>query len=321
MSFTIFAVYIFALPAYFGVLFPAAGLARSSIVDRINQVGFLIIHPAVIFFYAWQSGAIADLYRSVLPFVPASGQAGLLRASRIAHAASRIWMAAALVGGGVAYLGAAFILNLEDLRWYSVNWLMAGILQASRFLLFYMMIVVIGRHLTMAFNLNRVYRHVKLPVLIGDSKYSASFDAITRYGVSFAAFGGALGFFIAMRFFFSAPVFPEDAIFLGAYLVLVPLAFTLPFWQAHSNMRLAKLDAVRQISDALQDEYDRLMKDMAADNRMDQDSHIAALRSMLDLTEKAPTWPFENWDAYRVIAAAFFPFVMTGVGALLERWL
>lgn len=319
LSFTVFAVYLFALPAYFGVLFPMEGLERSSIVDRVNQVGFLIIHPVVMFFYVWQSGVIADLYRHVLPITPVSGQAGLLRASRIAHAASRVWMAAAWVGGGVAYLGVTFILNLEVSRWYSVNWLMAGILQASRFLLFYMIIVVIGRHLTMAFNLNRVYRHVKLPVLIGDSKYSASFDAITRYGVSFAVFGGALGFFIAMRFFFSTPVFPEDAIFLGAYLILVPLAFTLPFWQAHSNMRLARQEALERISDALQDEYDRLMLDLSSMETAELPSErVNALRSLLELTEKAPTWPFENWMLYRVFAATVLPFIMTGLGLLLD---
>jgi len=60
------------------------------------------------------------------------------------------------------------------------------------------------------------------------------------------------------------------------------------------------------------------VKDLAADNTLDQNSQISTLRSMLEMTEKAPTWPFENWDIYRVLAATFFPFLMTGLGVLLD---
>ncbi|MCK6568432.1 MAG: hypothetical protein DCC59_00790 [Chloroflexi bacterium] len=318
-SFTIFAVYLFALPAYFGALFPAEGLERSAIVDRVNQVGFLIIHPAVIFFYVWQAAAIADLYRLVLPLLPESARAGLLRASRILHINSRVWIVGALFGAGAVYLGALFVMDYLGVRWYSVNWFMAAVLQLSRFLLFYMILIALGRHLAMAFNLNRVYRHVKLPVMIGQSKYGASFDSITRYGMTFAIFGGALGFMIAMRFFFSTPVFPEDAVYLILYIILIPLAFFLPFWQAHIGMKLAKEEALQRISDSLQDEYDRLMPNLSSMKTAEMPSErIAALRALLDLTEKAPTWPFENWAFYRVLAATVLPFIMTGLGLLLD---
>ncbi|NOH03186.1 MAG: hypothetical protein HND47_15100 [Chloroflexi bacterium] len=319
ISLSFFLVYLVVLPAWFGVLLPKEGLERSSIVDRVNQVGFWIIHPVVILFYVWQPNAIAGLYHWVLPLAPASMQGGLLRASRMLHKASRSWIPGTLLGGGVVYLGVTYILGYMGIRWYSVNWLMAAILQLSRFFLFYMITIVLMRHLVAAFNLNRIYHHIKLPVLIGQSKYGVSFDAITKYGVSFAGFGGALGLFIAMRFFYAAPVFPEDAIYLGLYLVLVPLAFLLPFWQAHANMRLARLEALSRISDALQDEYDRLMLAVSsADTTELPSDRIATLRSLLELTEKAPTWPFENWTLYRVFAATIFPFAMTGLGLLLD---
>jgi hypothetical protein len=318
LSFSMFALYMFALPAYHGTLLPAAGLDRSSMVDRVNMVGFLFIHPVVICFYVWQPGALAAMYRKVLPLLPVDMHGGALRASRIAHATSRLWLLGALVGVGVMALGFNYVVNFIGIRWYSYNWMMAIILQFSRFLLFYLIVLSVVRHLVMAFNLNRIYRHVKIPVLIGQSRYSDSFEAVTHYGLWFTGFGGALGMFIAMRFFWGKPLFPEDAIYLTIYLLLIPLAFSLPFWQAHRSMRLARLNAIRQISDSLQDEYDRLTKDMAKDNVIDQESQIVTLRSMLDLTEKAPTWPFENWDVYRVIAATFFPFVMTGVGVLLD---
>lgn len=318
-SFSIFLIYLFALPAYFGVLFPKQGFPLSSIVDGANLVGFLLIHPVVIFFYVWQPQTIAGLYHLVLPLSPASLKDGLLRVSRVLHNTSRTWYFGVVFGLGVVYLGVIFVAENLGLRWYSYNWLMVVILQLSRFFLFYMIIVILARHLIMAYNLNRVYHHVKLPVLIAESKYGVSFDAITRYGLGFAGFGGVLGLFIAMRFFFFTPVFPEDAIYLVFYLILIPLAFSLPFWQAHTNMRLARLDALSRISNSLQDEYDRLMVSLSSEAETEISSdRIVALRSMLELTEKAPTWPFENWALYRVLAAVIFPFFMTGLGFLLD---
>ena len=318
-SFSIFAIYQFALPAFLGVLFPRAGLDRSSIVDRVNQVGFLLIHPVVIYYYAWQSKAIAGLYPLVLPLAPQSMQGELLQTSRTNHNTSRAWILGVLFGGGVVILGVIYVMNFIGLRWYSYNWPMIVILQISRFFLFYMIIVVLARHLILAFNLNRVYQHIKLPVLIGQSKFSASFEAISKYGLSFAVFGGVLGFFIAMRFFFATPVFPEDALYLSLYLILVPLAFSIPFWQAHANMQLARTEALRNISDSLQDEYDRLMGDLSSmDNAAMPSERINTLRALLELTEKAPTWPFENMDLYRLFVATILPFAMTGLGMLLD---
>ncbi len=319
LSFSFFLVYMLVLPACFDVLFPRDGLERSSIVDRVNQVGFWVIHPAVVFFYVWQPASIAGLYSLVLPLAPSSMLDGLSRVARISHKTTRWWVVGVLSGLVVVYLGVIFILEHMGARWYSINWLMAAILQVSRFLLFYMIVVVFVRHLLVAFNLNRVYHHVKLPVLMGQSKYGMAFDAITSYGLVFAGFGAVLGLFITLRHLYSTPVFPEDAIYLVLYLILMPLAFLLPFWQAHVNMRLARMTALRQISDLLQDEYDRLMREVAsgAETEISSD-RIKSLCALLDLTEKAPTWPFENWIIYRVLAATLFPFVMTGLGILFE---
>ncbi|MBI2333457.1 MAG: hypothetical protein HYU84_15090 [Chloroflexi bacterium] len=318
LSFSVFVIYMFVLPAIQGTLFARESLERSSTVDRINMVGFFIIHPVVIFFYIWQAGAMAGLYHVVMPLVPVEKQSGVLRASRILHATSRNWLLGVFVGGGVMYLGFIYISDYISIRWYSFNWLMAIILQLSRFFLFYLIINILSRHLMMAFNLNRVYQHVRLPVLIGQSKYGDSFDAITRYGLWFAGFGSVLGMFIAMRFFWSKPIFPEDAIYLILYLLLVPLAFSLPFWQAHASMRASKAEALRQISDSLQNEYDHMMKNLALDYAAKDANRISTLRSLLEMTERTPTWPFENSDFYRVLVATVFPFAMTGIGVLFE---
>jgi hypothetical protein len=318
LSLAFFLAYQFILPAYFGVLFPREGLERSSIVDRVNQIGFLLIHPAVMYFFVWQTRAIAGLYRLVLPLSPASMRDGFLRAARMAHSTSRHWLLGILAGGIVAGLGVVYGREYFGIRWYSINLLMAILLQFSRFLLFYLVVNILVRHLIAAFNLNRIYRHIKLPVLIGSSKYEASFDAITRYGLSFAGIGGVLGIFIAMRFIVSGPAFPEDAIYLAAYMILIPLAFSLPFWQAHNNMRTARLDALNRISDSLQEEYDRLMGSAIKEGGKASSERLVTLRAMLEMTEKAPTWPFENWTLYRVLGATLSPFIMTGLGLLID---
>ncbi|HCR72052.1 MAG TPA: hypothetical protein DIW23_11455 [Anaerolineae bacterium] len=322
LSLSFFLIYVIVLPIYFDVWLSKTGLERSSSMDRVNQVGFWIIHPTIIFFYVWQSGAIADLYKYVFPLAPTSVLGKLMRVSRMLHELRNWWVIGAISGGIIVYLGVIFIFEVLGERWYSVNWLMAILLQCSRFLLFYMIAIIFIRHLIVAFNLNRIYLHVQFPVMIAQSKYSAVFDAITQYGLSFAGFGAMLGFFIAMRNFYGTPVFPEDTIYILGYVILMPLAFILPFWQAHVSMRLARQKALRDISDKLQDEYDFLMSGSATPDTLSNSSaKIQTLRTLFDLTERAPTWPFENWSIYRVMVATAFPFVMTGLGYVIELFL
>ncbi len=312
-------LYMFVLPAVFGVLLPRDGLDRSSIVDRVNLVGFLLVNPLVALFYLWQPGLIQEVYRMVFPLAPPEMHSILVSDSKRRHDKNLPWILGALFGVIVVYLGFVYVSGYIGIRWYSYNWFMAVLLQISRFFLLFMIIVAVTRHMLVAFDLNRIYRHIKLPVLIGKSHYSASFEAITRYGLWFAGFGGVLGFFIAVRFLVSTPVFPEDAIYISLYLVLIPLAFFLPFWQAHSNMSLAREKALAYISDVLQDEYDRFLKDISSDAILDVESDkIISLRAMLELTEKAPTWPYETWDLYKLLVATLSPFIMTGIGVLLD---
>lgn len=321
LSLSWFLVYTLLLPALFDVLFPRVGLERNSIDDRVNQVGFWIVHPIVIFFYIWQAHAISKLYNVVIPLAPQSMIQGLARSSRILHKSRNWWLVGALVGLFVVILGFIFVVDYIGVRWYSVNWLMAVLLQLSRFALLYMIIAIILRHLLSAANVNRVYRHVTLPILVTRSRFSTAFDAITTYGFQFAGINAVLGLFIAMRFLYSTPVFPEDYIYLAAYIFLVPFSFTLPFWQAHVNMRLAREGAIHKISNELQDEYDSLMGGLATENDVTQNyklNRIAVLRTMLEMTEKSPTWPFENLTVFRIFAATASPFLLTGLGYLFD---
>ena len=314
-----YLVYVFVMSAFFGVLTPKNGLELNSLSDGSNMLGFFIIYPIVFYFYLAQPKAIADLYHLVIPLSPEPMHRGLLRASRILHRSYRIWVLPVLSGLVVVILGVLFVNAHLGTRWYSVNWWMGSILQLSRFFFFYGIISIIVRHLLAAFNLNRIYNHIKLPVLVGESKYGPSFNAITKYGLNFAGFGAALGFFIAIRYLYATPVFPEDAIYLTVYIVLIPLSFSLPFWQAHANMRDARKDALDRIELSLQEEYDRLMKDVPDLPDLETSSErVGMLRTLLELTEKAPTWPFESWVVYRVFAATILPFVMTGLGFLVD---
>ena len=314
-----YLIYVFVMSASFGVFTPGAGLELSSLQDGSNMVGFFIIYPIVAYFYLAQPKAIADLYYLVLPLSPEPMQRGLLRASRILHRSYRIWILSVFAGITVVILGVIFVNEHLGTRWYSVNWWMGSILQLSRFFFFYGIFSIITRHLLAAFNLNRIYNHIKLPVLVGQSKYGPSFNAITHYGLNFAGFCAALGFLIAVRFLYSTPVFPEDAIYLTVYIVLIPLSFSLPFWQAHANMRDARRDALDRIEYSLQEEYDRLMRDVPDITDLETTSErVGMLRTLLEMTEKAPTWPFESWAIYRVFAATILPFVMTAVGIFID---
>ncbi|MBL8098975.1 MAG: hypothetical protein JNK81_07320 [Anaerolineales bacterium] len=323
LSLSWFLIYMVLLAMVFDAFFPRIGLEKNSIEDRVNQVGFWIVHPVIIFFYVWQPHALSKLYNIVIPLAPQSMRQGLVRSSQILHRNRNWWMIGTLVGAFVVMLGFMFVQEYIGTRWYSINWLMAILLQVSRFALLYMIMIIIIRHLLCAANINRIYLHVTLPILVTRSRFSNAFDAITSYGFQFAGLCAVLGLFIAMRFLYSIPVFPEDLIYLFVYIFLVPFSFTLPFWQAHVSMRLAREKAIHKISDELQDEYDRLLTNLSTeqDNTRQENHRVQALRAMLELTEKAPTWPFANWTIYRVFAATALTFVMTGLGYVFEFFL
>ncbi|NJN79340.1 MAG: hypothetical protein HC797_02080 [Anaerolineales bacterium] len=322
LSLSWFLIFTLVLPALFGVLFSRAGLEKNSIDDRVNQVGFWIVHPIVIFFYIWQTHALSKLYDIVIPLAPQSMQNGLVRSSQILHRFRPWWVLGALVGIFVVILGFIYVKDYIGIRWYSKNWLMIILLQISRFALLYMIIIVIIRHLLSAANINRIYSHVTLPILVTHSRFSKAFDAITSYGFSFAGLCGVLGLFIAMRFLYATPIFPEDLFYLSVYIFLIPFSFVLPFWQAHVNMRSARANAINKISNELQDEYDRLLNDLSANNKSIEENHrVQVLRAMLELTEKSPTWPFENLTIYRLLATAISPFIFTVLGYAIDLFL
>ena len=317
VSFSFFLVYMFLLPAIYGVLFPRAGLERSSIIDRTNHVGFLIVHPVIIFFFVWQSSAISKLYDLVLPLAPKGVQDKLSRAARITHKGRNWWVIGFLVGSVFVYLGVVNALANLFRIWFTINWLMIVILQVSRLLLFYMIVNIVVRHLVTALNLNRIYREVHLPVLVVRTNLGAAFDGISNYGLSFTGFSAMLGLFLGMRYFYSTPLFPEDAIYLALYFILIPFSFFLPFWQAHVKMRAAREEALDRISESLQAEYDRSMSGFDGDsNKQISSERLVHLRELLLITQQAPTWPFETSSIYRLFGTAVLPFVLPALGYL-----
>jgi hypothetical protein len=56
LSFMVFVAYMLVLPAMQGTLFPHEGLDRSSIVDRVNMVGFFCGSPCCDVFFCLATG-------------------------------------------------------------------------------------------------------------------------------------------------------------------------------------------------------------------------------------------------------------------------
>ena len=62
--------FLFLLPAIFGFLSPSNSNISNSLADYYNQINFLIVFPAIAYYYLGQPQIIIRVYNTVLKYVP-----------------------------------------------------------------------------------------------------------------------------------------------------------------------------------------------------------------------------------------------------------
>ena len=83
---------------------------------------------------------------------------------------------------------------------------------------------------------------------------------------------------------------------VAAYLVLAPLAFFLPLWQAHRHMARRRENILNDLADRFKSEHARLLMCLSQN---DQDAspslkRLRLLREGYEWTRKVSTWPIDT---------------------------
>ncbi len=307
------AFFMFGVSAFLGVLFPTEGV-RNSLADRFNQANYLFIFPAVGFFYLWQVSAILRVYSAVLDLVTSEKRKKMETQVRELHGQYPWWLS----GLGVAILtvGLGLLDNFSHFGefWYTQNIFTIAIMQLARFFALYVIINAIVRHIVVCANMNRIYGNLTLIVSVATTAQSEAFARISGYALSFAVLGAIAGLNLGLQPVLSVVAMPEYVLFVAIYFTLVPAGFFLPFVQARAKMVEAKSAAMLVLDVKYQREYEFLMDTIRSGGPVAEAEEISArlqtIKDAIDITEKAPTWPFEMLSVYRMSVTVFLPFIV-----------
>lgn len=332
---TIFALIIFfwgiiflvLLPAIFGYLFPSKGIIRSSIVDRYNQINFLIIFPSLAYYYVAQSKIIIRLYKVISKYVPVLGDQAISTNSYIwMQNAKKYWaipgMLFAILGMILGTYDNAF--NKLGTFWYSANWFMLILMQLTRGIVFYILITVAIRHLVASIGLNKIFEQTEAPLVFTSIKQNTLFQAVNKYAFSFASIVAIVGLALGLQPILSNPPIPEYYIFVAVYFILAPVSFFLPIWQIHKEMVNNKGKILEDLNTKLQSEYKEFLEsfeeknDAAIKKSEEISTRLQLIHQAIVMAEECPNWPFNVNTMYRLGVTIVSPFFLTIINRISE---
>lgn len=313
--------YMGGLAALFGFFWAQTGRVASQ-TDLFNQLNFFVIFPAIAFYYLWQPPQIVRLYRTVTIFLRGSADtdADWLLAYQTLNVRSIWW----LTGFGVAMLGmvAGVYDNYFKLGrwWYAANWLMVAGLQIARGVIFYMLALIIIRHLLLTVSLNRLYQQFEIPLTVIPLRQAEGLHFISRYALSFSVIAAVVSLSLGAAPMLSFDMGVDYPYQVAAYFILVPLGFFLPLWQAHVHMARKRDQVLDKLAVEFQMQHAHLLRQVTEQDEQAATSlaRLQALHETYEWTKKSPTWPFDTSTIYQFSATILAPFAFTLVQIALE---
>jgi hypothetical protein len=286
----------------------------------------LFMVPALIGYYARQPALIRAMQAGVLERV--GGQASAEERQALRRWLGRPGWTWAAVGVGALQV----LSSVNDLRhlasptWESVNAVMIGSLQPLRFITFYVLVLILVRHVLALINLNHLITTLPIEIAPLHPDGAGGLRPLGDYAFSF----GLLAMVVSLNFgmtLLRAQANPGvlTAEFYGElvfYLAAGPLLFFLPLWNVHTRMAAAKRRLLAEIAEQFDQEY-RVLLDGLRRDVLDAEgvTRMEAVQKIYHITRAAPEWPFDLAVLSEFGAVVFLP-VLAPLGVtLLASWL
>ncbi len=303
--------YMGGLAAVFGYLLPRPGIVASS-EDYFNQVNFFLIFPVIAFYYLDQPAKIEEAYTALIQHV-GKDKSWLdeFRSQMSTLSTRHVWWLACLAMG-LFVIGTGTYDSISKLGgwWYSANgWMIAG-LQAARGVVVYMILVVFARHIIASIGLGRIYQRFEILAPILPPSQTYGIRAVADYAFTFTALAAVVGLNIGLGPLVADKLGLDYPIQAVLYLVMAPVGFFLPLWQAHHEMVQSRNRIIDDLSAQYQSEYDQLLVDVAQNAKGIEErfKRLKTIQDTYDLIEKSWTWPFNTSTLYKVIVTILAPF-------------
>ena len=311
IAFLLGGCYMGGLAAVFGYFLPRPGIVASS-VDYFNQVNFFLIFPVIAFYYLAQPAKIEGAYTALIRHV--GKDESWLEEFRIQMNTLSVhrgwWLACLAMGVFVIGTGTYDSILKFGGWWYSANWLMIAGLQAARGIVVYMILVVFTRHIIASIGFGRIYQRFEILAPILPPSQTYGIRAVADYAFTFTILAAVVGLNIGLGPLVADKLGLDYPIQAVLYLVMAPVGFFLPLWQAHHEMVQSRNRIIDNLSAQYQNEYDQLLEDVAhnAKEADDRFKRLKTIQDTYDLIEKSWTWPFNTSTLYKVIVTILAPF-------------
>ena len=314
------------LPWVYGHWRTAGGIV-GALDDWPSQVILLVMVPALVVYYIQQPALIRAMQSGVL----GRARGNALTEVKTQELARWLgWPGWTWTAVGVGILQVYYSVNdLHHLlvpTWQSVNEVMIWTLQPLRFISFYMVVLIVVRHVLTLVNLNHLITALPIEIAPLHPDNASGLRAVGNYVFSFGLLVIVLSLNFGMTLLrqHAAPGILSTEFFaeLICYLLAAPLLFFLPLWNVHTQMTAAKKRLLAEIAEQFDQEYRDLFDNLRR-NVLNPESvsRLEAVQKIYHIAHAAPEWPFDLTLISKLGALLFLP-ILAPLGVnLLFNWL
>lgn len=314
------------LPWLYGHWRTANGIEGSA-NDWPQLVILFVLVPVLIGYYARQPALIRAMQAGVLERARGDAQPEVETQALLRWMGWPGWTWIA-VGVGVLQVFSSVhdLRNLAPPTWQSVNSVMIWSLQPLRFIAFFVLVLIVVRHLLALINLNHLITTFPIEIAPLHPDSAGGLRPLGDYAFSF----GLLAMVVSLNFGMTllrgqANPGVLTAEFYGElvfYLAAGPLLFFLPLWNVHTRMTAAKGRLLAEIAEQFDQEYRLLLDDLRRDVLTAEGvARMEAVQKIYHITRAAPEWPFNLALVSEFGAAIFLPILAPLGVTLLANWL
>jgi hypothetical protein len=195
----------------------------------------------------------------------------------------------------------------------------------------YIVCQIVARQIVTILGLRQVFHrfavcpHPLHPDRCGGLRAINTYAAGVTYVIAVAGMAVGLMAYVTLRR--QGSLSTDTAIWIAVYVVLAVACFFLPPWTAHAAMADAKHKLLDEISRQFQKDYSEATANLASatSELCERVDRIQSLRTLYELTDAFPVWPFDTVTLRRFVVTVTAPLtpvlieLAIGIGSALIR--
>lgn len=290
--------------------------------DPLTWFWILIFTPAMTAYYLWGSNVMMDLVQNLQK----SGivdiyESDISNALELYQKRWRKFLALTIaIIMGVLYYTSREVLHSPGSEVFVPNWSSGGTITMlggaiAVFVGTYMVNMLILALVTNVRALNQILKRKKFNINPFHPDKAGGLNFLGNYSLKVAYLAAIFAIIIVIFIYRynEAEYYSQWVIFLGIplYTVVSMGCFLLPLYSSHNGMKKAKGKLLNNISRQLQEAY------LEAQNKLNENSEtlsddvdkIQQIRTLYDLTDRFPVWPFDVETKRKYLLAVLTPMV------------